>query len=254
MKIAELEDLGNEAAVCTIIRTAGSTPCKSGSKMVVSNDGSIWGTIGGGTLEHKVIKDAISVIHKKKSAVFKHALVHDLGMCCGGTLEIFIEPIVKRKKLYIFGAGHIGAALAKYACGLDFKTTLIDDRHEIVSKLDLKDVEIIEKKHRRAFKDLHFDKETFVAVVTHNHKYDREIVAFCSGNPNAYLGMIGSKRKIEVAKKTFIAGNIMTESKMKSIDWPMGIKIKAETPDEIAISIIAKMIDVRSKLKLHGHQ
>ncbi|HIA36705.1 MAG TPA: hypothetical protein EYM84_10080 [Flavobacteriales bacterium] len=170
----------------------------------------------------------------------------------GGSLEIFIEPIVKRKKLYIFGAGHIGAALAKYASELNFKTTIIDERHEIVSKLDLEDVSIIEKKHKRSYKDLHFDSNTFIAVVTHNHRYDREIVAFCSEKPNAYLGMIGSKRKIEVAKKTFLTGNIMTKKQMKAIDWPMGIKITVKTPEEIAIAILAKMIDVRSKLGVHA--
>ena len=247
-KIADLAESDIESAICTIINTKGSTPRKTGSKMAVCKDGSIWGTIGGGTLEMKVIKDAFIVIEEKKPAIFKHALVHDHGMCCGGSLEIFIEPIMKKKNLYIFGAGHIGSALAKYANELDFKTTLIDERQDIVSKLSIEGVEIIAKKHKSAFNELFFDEKTFIAVITHNHAYDREIVSYCLKKPNAYLGMIGSKRKVENAKKAFFAANILPEE-LDSINWPIGIDINVQTPHEIAISILAKLIDVRSKLK-----
>lgn len=216
--------------------------------MLVLENGKILGTIGGGTLEMKVIKDALSVIEKKKPATFSHALVHDHGMCCGGTVEIFIEPIMNKKKLHIFGAGHIGKALAMFAKELDFNVTLIDERDEAVDELQADDYTIITKKHKRAFKDLTFDENTFACVITHNHAYDREIVAHCAKQPHAYLGMIGSQRKIEVAKKTFLAGKTLTEKEMKNIDWPMGVAIDVQTPEEIAISILAKLIDVRSKM------
>ncbi|MBN4051524.1 XdhC family protein, partial [bacterium AH-315-M05] len=217
-------------------------------KMLVLEDGKISGTIGGGTLEMKVIEDALKVIKTNKPSTFSHALVHDHGMCCGGTVEIFIEPIMNRKKLYIFGAGHIGNALTKFAKELDFNVSVIDEREDAFYDWNPNGANLINKKHKTAFKKLTFDEHTFITVITHSHAYDREIVTHCARQPHAYLGMIGSQRKVEVAKKTFRAGKILTEKEMKNIDWPMGIAIEAQTPEEIAISILAKLIDVRSKI------
>ncbi|MCH8318066.1 MAG: XdhC family protein, partial [Bacteroidetes bacterium] len=237
-----------KAALCTVVNTKGSTPRKQGAKMLVMEDGKIFGTIGGGTLEQKVIENAIEVIKKKRAATFTHALVHDHGMCCGGTVEIFIEPIMNRKKLYIFGAGHIGKSLGKFAKELDFNVSLIDERDDVFNGWDVRGYNVIHKKHKRAFKELTFDENAFITVITHNHAYDREIIAHCNKQPHAYLGMIGSLRKVEIAKKTFRAGKILTEKEMKDIDWPMGVAIDVQTPEEIAISILAKLIDVRSKM------
>ena len=119
-KLAEWENSDDEGAICTIVKTTGSTPRKVGAKMLVYEDASIFSSIGGGTLEMKVIKDALAVMKTGKAQIFEHALVQDHGMCCGGSVDIFIEPLVKRKKLYIFGAGHIGKALASFARDLDF--------------------------------------------------------------------------------------------------------------------------------------
>jgi len=247
-KIAEAENSKQKSALCIIINTKGSTPRKKGAKMLVLEDGKISGTIGGGTLEMKVIEDALKVIKNKKPSTFSHALVHDHGMCCGGTVEIFIEPIVNRKKLYIFGAGHIGNALTIFAKELDFNVSVIDEREDAFYDWNPNGATLINKKHKTAFKKLTFDENTFITVITHNHAYDREIVTHCARQPHAYLGMIGSQRKVEVAKKTFRAGKILTEKEMENIDWPMGIAIEAQTPEEIAISILAKLIDVRSKM------
>ena len=169
-------------------------------------------------------------------------------MCCGGSVEIYIEPIVTKKNLFIFGAGHIGAALAQFAHQLQFNVTVIDERDEMVEPLENTGPTIIHKQHSRAFDQLNFTPETLVCVITHDHAYDREIVAHCAKQPHAYLGMIGSQRKVEMAKKTFLAGDILTEDEMAAIDWPMGIDIRVETPEEIAIAILARLIDVRSGL------
>ena len=154
---------------------------------------------------------------------------------------------MSKKKLFIFGAGHTGKTLADFADKTDFEVSLIDERVEIVDDLNFGDeINIIEKNHRSAIKDLKFDHHTYVVVVTHNHSYDRDIIATCAKLPHAYIGMIGSQRKIEVAKKAYLAGNILTEEEMEKIDWPIGLKINANTPEEIAISILAKLIKVRN--------
>ncbi|PJC62692.1 MAG: hypothetical protein CO022_03105, partial [Flavobacteriales bacterium CG_4_9_14_0_2_um_filter_32_27] len=117
-EIEQLRTSGIDAALCTIIHTKGSTPRKVGAKMLVLIDGSIKGTIGGGNLEKEVIKNALIQLKKNEPKLFKHDLLHQHNMCCGGTVEIFIEPLEKMKRLYIFGAGHTGQALAKFALAM----------------------------------------------------------------------------------------------------------------------------------------
>ena len=238
---------GNEkAALCIIIASRGSAPRKTGAKMLVWENGKIEGTIGGGALEFKVIDQAIDAIKKGKPVTARHQLVTELGMCCGGTVEIYIEPIVNRKKLYVFGAGHIGKALAAYASGLDFDVFLIDERYDSFDGVT-PSVACLKMHHREAFRELSFHDGCYIAILTHNHAYDREILSHCIELPHAYLGMIGSMRKVEVARKNLLAAGI-SEERLSKVDMPMGIPMKAVTPQEIAISIMAKLVDTRNHL------
>ena len=247
-KIAQIQQGTEKVALCTVVDSKGSSPRKAGAKMLVWNNRKIYKTIGGGDLEKKVIENALIVIKNQKPQLFEHKLVQQHGMCCGGIVQIFIEPILNTKKLYIFGAGHTGKALAYFAQQLDFDVTLIDERVEIIDDLVLSsEINIIEKAHLIASKLLSFDENTYIVVVTHNHSYDKEIIAYCAKQKYAYLGMIGSQRKVEMAKKAFLVGNILTEEEMKPIDWPIGLKINAITPEEIAIAILGKIIEVKNK-------
>ena len=243
----EIENSSIKAAVCTIVNTKGSAPRKKGAKMIVYSDGSIYGTIGGGALEKKVIEQAQEVLKQNEPQTVVHNLVSELAMCCGGTVELFIEPIVNKKKLYIFGAGHIGKALAKYATTLDFEVSLIDERYEAFEEGDFASFTIFNEQHATAIEKLVFDENCFVVILTHNHNYDREILALCSKKPHQYIGMIGSERKVAIAKKNIVASNILNYDEVNKIDMPIGIAIEAITPQEIAISIVAKLIDVRNK-------
>lgn len=246
-KITEVENSNKKAALCTIVMTKGSAPRKTGAKMLVYINGSIDGTIGGGALEKKVIEQALEVLQNNTSKIVTHNLVSELSMCCGGTVELFIEPIMNRKKLYIFGAGHIGKTLAKFATDLDFNVTLIDERYEAFEDGDFSEFTLIKEHHATAIEKLNFDEQTFVVILTHNHAYDREILALTATKPHGYIGMIGSERKVTIAKKNIIASNILNEEEANTIDMPIGIEIEAITPQEIAISILAKLIDVRNK-------
>ena len=245
-KIGELNKQNKTCALCTIVSTSGSVPRKHGAKMLVLENGKIFGSVGGGALEKKVIEDALFSIETNTPQLKEHALVYDHGMCCGGKVTIFIEPIMSQKKLYIFGAGHIGRALAKYSKETGFNVSLIDERPSIINSITENHMEKLCKPHYKAFQELKYDKNTYVAVITHDHAYDREIVAFWGNKDIAYLGMIGSARKIEIAKKVFIKGEMLSEEQMEFIDWPMGLDIGAKTPEEIAISILSKMIQVRA--------
>ncbi len=247
--IIEIENSNKKAVLCTVIATKGSTPRKSGSKMIVFENGKIVGTIGGGALEKKVIEVAVSVCKSRKATITKHNLVSELGMCCGGSVEIYLEPIMNKKKVYIFGMGHIGKALSKFAIDLDFNVTLIDDRNDAFENFDVQGCSLINKHHIKAIEELPFDEHTFVVVLTHDHAFDREILALTAKKKHAYLGMVGSERKVEIAKKNLLASNFVTEKELNEINMPIGIEINVKTPEEIAISILAKLIDVRNKLE-----
>ena len=266
-KIAEAVKQNKNIAVCTIVNTKGSTPRKVGGKMIVYEHGEIFGTIGGGELEHTVIEDAIKQIKKGEPAIFRHDLLHQHGMCCGGTVDIYIEPVMKKNKLYIFGAGHTGKALAKLAMNFDFEVILIDERTNPVplnqasaknsdrndddssdfkSTDDVKAFNKLALHYTQALPLLPFDDHTFICIMTYSHPYDRDILAYCLKKPFAYLGMIGSKRKVEMTKKMFLDGGLAIPDELEKVDMPMGLNIGAEGPDEIALSILAKLVAVKN--------
>jgi len=246
-KIEEIRGGDKKAALCIVVQTKGSTPRKVGAKMIVCEDGSIHGTIGGGNLEKKVIQNAIEQVKLNQPKLFKHDLLHQHNMCCGGSVEIYIEPIYKMKKLYIFGAGHTGVALASLANRLDFDVFVIDDRKEYLDEIDEKGVDKMNVDYKEALPFIPFDKNTYVVIMTYEHSYDRDILSYCIKNEVAYLGMIGSQRKIELTKKMFLEGGIANEKQIEKVDMPMGININAEGPEEIAISVLAKLIEVKNE-------
>lgn len=214
--------------------------------MIVFEDGSIEGTIGGGSLELKVMEDAKKAISENKASMIMYDLDEDLSMHCGGTTGVYFEPIVPQLKLFLFGAGHIGKALVKYAPDFGFNITLIDHRTEIMNSIDEGNMRLIVNDYLTAIKDLDFDLNTFIVIVTPKHAFDEEVLAACANKPFAYLGMIGSKTKVALARKRLVAENKMTEEQLNKVDMPIGIKFNAQTPEEIAISILAKLIDVKN--------
>jgi xanthine dehydrogenase accessory factor len=247
-KITEAQRKGMNVALCIITNTKGSTPRETGTKMLVYPDGKIYGTIGGGDLEKRVIKNALEVLQSETSSTFKHDLLHQHNMCCGGAVEIYIEPIMKKNKLYIFGAGHTGHALAKYAVNLNFEVVIIDDRKEFIDEIHVEGVNKLSLHYEQALPLLPFDENTFVTIMTYSHPYDRDILAYCLKKSFAYLGMIGSRRKAEMTKKMFAQSGIGTVDELDKVDMPMGIDIGAEDPEEIAVSILSKLIAVKNKV------
>lgn len=216
--------------------------------MIVYPDGSIYGTVGGGSLEKKVISQALEVIASRQMNRTSHQLVNQLGMCCGGTVEILIEPVLNKVDLYIFGAGHVGMALAKYASDFDFRVTVIDQRPEYTEDVEIPGIVINCSHHSDALLQLAFSEQTFVVIVTHDHAIDREILDITLTRPHHYIGMIGSERKVAIAKKNLEGSGRFSSEQLDSVDMPIGIEMLAITPNEIAISILAKLIDQKNKL------
>lgn len=247
-KILEAQNQHQKLALCVIVNTKGSTPREQGTKMLVYQNGNIYGSIGGGELEKSVIINALKALKAGKAELYKHDLLHQHNMCCGGSVEIFIEPIMEKNKLYIFGAGHTGHALARHAMSLDFEVVVVDDRKEYLDQINVEGVNKLHLHYEHALPLLPMDEQTYICIMTYSHPYDRDILSYCLKKPVAYLGMIGSRRKVEMTKKMFVDAGVGSESELEKVDMPMGIDIDAETPDEIAVSILAKMISVRRKV------
>lgn len=245
-KLAEISTKDQKSALCIIISTLGSTPRKTGTKMIVAQDGSIVGTIGGGLLEKRVIDQALEVLKSGESQVFKHILTQKEGMGCGGQVEVYIEPVSTPPQLYIFGAGHIGKTLAKQAGSIGFNVSLIDDRREMFENYTPDNISCIHADYRECIESLSFSEETYIVVMTYDHDLDRSILQLCLKKPYKYIGMIGSKAKVETSKK-ILKENGVDENTLEKINWPIGIGIACQTPEEIAISILAKLIDTRRK-------
>ncbi len=245
-KLDEIQRSGKCAAMVIVTHTTGSTPRKAGSKMIVDENGQIFGTIGGGNIERKVIAEAVRIAKSSGAERLIFDLENDAEMHCGGSVEVYVEPVKPLQKLVIFGAGHVGAALARYAVDFGYQITLVDNRQEIINKMEERGYTVIHDDFIAAAKQIEGDANTYFVVTTPRHAYDQEVTGILGQKPHRYLGMIGSKKKVAEARKHYLGHGILSESVVQQIDMPIGIPFRAETPEEIAISILARLIDVKN--------
>ena len=246
-QIPEFLQKHRSAALCIITDTEGSTPRKMGSKMLVAPDGSIMGTVGGGAIEQQVIDEAKSVIRTGKAQKKYYMLEEELRMQCGGNVEVYIEPLGVRTRLYIFGAGHVGKALAALAHTFDFEVTLLDFRPIAFTEEEQKLGRFIHGDYFQSLETLEYDEKTFITIMTPSHEHDFELLKKLGKKTFGYLGMIGSSRKVARAREELTGTGHFTPQEFDAFDTPMGVPIAAETPEEIAVSILARIIDVRNK-------
>ncbi len=248
--IAEYLEQGKPFVLATLVRTAGSVPREAGAKMLVFADGSIAETIGGGKFEKMVIDDALALFggnanHLMKSYLLDETGPEAIGMYCGGKADVFFERYSRPETLYIFGGGHIGRDLAKIATGLNFRIVIVDDRPEILGQYQ-KPVETIltDAEFNQNFPQI--NANSFVVIVTHGHRGDRQVLAKVINTDCSYIGMIGSRNKIAKTFESLEADGI-EKSKLEKVHSPIGLDIGAEGPYEIAIAIAAEIIAVRRK-------
>jgi xanthine dehydrogenase accessory factor len=248
-EIAARRATGEPFALATLIRTAGSAPRDVGAKMLVFPDGSIAGTIGGGAFEKFVIDDCRVLLGKEETHLLKTYLltengVDSTGMLCGGEAEVFIEINSSPDRLLIFGGGHIGRDLAKITAGLGFRTTIIDERPDILAQYQPPVGTILtDDTYSSNFPPI--DKKSYIVIVTHGHKCDKDVLKKVILQDCAYIGMIGSKAKINTTFSRLEEAGI-DKSLFARVHSPIGLNIGAEGPLEIAIAIAAEIISVRS--------
>jgi len=245
-KIKETLNDPRPSVLCIVTRSSGSVPGKTGAKMIVYADGNIEGTVGGGGIEKRAIADALDLMNTQTPLLKEYNLQTDIGMTCGGAVSIYFEPLAKPAKLYVFGAGHIGKILARYAPEMGFETYLIDWRTELFDNREHPGYQQIVKPYLDAVNEISFDPSSYIVIVTPNHDMDEDVLAAVGKKDVAYLGLIGSKRKVETLTKLFLKENILTKEELDRVDMPIGIKFNAITPSEIAVSILAKLIDVKN--------
>ncbi len=249
-KIAQIRQQRRKAALCTIVQARGSTPRKSGSKLLVVEDGQFFGTIGGGDLEYNVIEQAKTVLQTDKPVLLEYNLAKDLKMACGGHVKVFIEPILPPDQLILFGAGHVSKAIANFAQDLDFEIVVVDPRKNVIDSWNLvKNTKFVNHSFEKAFDYLKFDKQTYICSLAYTHEQDLKIAALALKKQFAYLGVIASKNKARKISKALEQQYGYSLEQIKQIDMPMGIPLNVETPAEIAISILAKIVDLRNKFK-----
>ena len=246
--ILEAERSGQLAALATVIRARGSVPRHETSKMLVFTDGRIVGTVGGGELENRTIEEAKQVAHEGTPRVITHTLVDpsrgDAGVC-GGEVDVFIEPITPPPTLLVIGAGHVGRSLAHLAKWMGYRVVVTDDRAELCTREFIPDAdEFVVGPMQEALARLHVDHQTYVACVTRGYLFDVDALPVLLDTPTPYIGVIGSRRRWTLALKGLRQKGVSDES-LARVRAPIGLDIEAETPEEIAVSIMGEIILLR---------
>ena len=248
-ELVRLRNLGQKCALATIVNVKGSIPSYESAKLLVREDGSMTGTIGGGCVEAEVWNAAREVLDSERPRRLQFNLgqdaAYDNGLICGGQLEVFVEPVLPIPHAYIFGAGHISKSLSKVAALAGFATVVVDNRESFANRERFPEASAVHAaEYEEVFPALPINENSYVIVVTRGHRDDMRVLKLAIGTPARYIAMIGSKRKvINVVRELEKEG--LPRTAFERIFAPMGLDLGAVSPEEIAVSVVAEMIAVR---------
>ena len=246
-EILKLRSEGRISSLATIVQCNGSTPQKIGAKMLVRDDGSIFGTIGGGSLEAEVIKSALMVMSEGVPRAIPFELTENLAqLVCGGKVLVYIEPIMAAPHLIILGAGHVGKALAAIGKFLRFKVTVVDDRQQYANKENIPNADdLVIVEFQKAFAEVAVGKGSYIVIATRGHNHDFDAVRAALHTNAEYIALLGSARKKSLVLKTLETEGF-SQHDISRVVTPAGLPIGSVSPEEIAISIMAQIIQVRN--------
>jgi xanthine dehydrogenase accessory factor len=236
-------------ALATIVQTRGSTPRQVGTKMLIRTDGTSMGTVGGGALEAAIIEAAQEALGEGKSRLVHYGLradknEEDLGVC-GGDLDVFVDVIAPQLTLLLIGAGHVAVPLAGLAHLLGFHTVVFDDRTEYANRDRFPQAEeILVEELDTGLSALNITPNTWIVIATRSHESDAAALQAVLGSPAAYIGMLGSRRKVSLTLRALREAEAR-EEQLARVYTPVGLDLGAETPEEIALSIMAEMVMLR---------
>jgi xanthine dehydrogenase accessory factor len=247
-EIIRLRREGRRGVLATIVHTNGSIPSFESSRMLVREDGSIVGTIGGGCVEAEVWAAAKEILKNElpRKMVFNlnNEASYDNGLICGGTLEVFVEPILPQPSLTIFGGGHISLALAQMAHAAGFAIRVVDNREQFANGQRFPMAHEICTSFEEAFAKLRPGATDYLVIVTRGHRDDMRVLGWAAATDARYIGMIGSRRKVLSVYQALEREGI-PPARLDRVHAPIGLEIGALTPEEIAISITAELIAER---------
>ena len=252
--ITALQQYRQQESPCTLVilvESEGSVPAKPGAKMLVSADGSTIGTVGGGALEQQATDMAMEVMATGTPRTTQVHLTEEAGYACGGHVSLYLEPILPAPQLLICGAGHVGQALCHLAAYAGFAVSVIDDREEFLTE------ELLPQAQHRIISDfiapftsMNVSKGTYIVICTRGHTHDFHLVEQAMATPALYIGMLGSRlKRTALIEKLSAAG--LDHQHQERLYTPVGLDIGGQTPQEIAVSIVAQLIAQR---RCHGHQ
>ena len=248
-EILRLRRIGQKSALATIVQVNGSIPSFESAKMLVREDGTFVGTVGGGCVEADVWTAAREVIETEKPKHLTFTLgndaSYDTGLICGGQLNVFVEPVIPAPRAFIFGGGHVSKSLSKVARIAGFETVIVDDREAFANKERFPEAdEIYSGDYEDVFPKLIVHSSSYIVIVTRGHRDDMRVLRWAVTTNAKYISMIGSKRKtISIVHALEEEG--FERAQFERIFAPMGLEIGAVTPEEIAVSVVAEMVAVR---------
>ncbi len=258
-ELNELLKKGEPVWQAIVTNADGSTPARTGMHLAVPLSGSPIGNLGGGNMEHQVI-DMIRKEQVRSVKLYEFVLdsegkpieaapnteIKPTSMICGGRVDVMIEPLFYPHQLYIIGGGHCGKALSNIAALIGFQVTVVDNRKEqLLPELFHPSCKLIYNDFKDITQAVSFNEGSYIVIMTHGHIHDRHVLETCLRKPSRYLGMIGSKKKVE---QTFnkLKENGYTSEELENVCAPIGLPIKSQTPYEVAVSIAAQLIQIRN--------
>jgi xanthine dehydrogenase accessory factor len=248
-ELVRLRAAGRKCALATIVEARGSIPSYTTAKLLVRDDGSMTGTIGGGCVEADVWNAAREVIETEKPKHLTFNLgqdaAYDNGLICGGQLDVFVEPVLPVPRAFIFGAGHISKSLSKVADLAGFSTVVVDDRDSFANRERFPEAAAVHAgEYEEIFPSLGINETSYVLIVTRGHRDDMRVLKLAMATPARYIAMIGSKRKVIAVVRELEKQGCPREA-LERIYAPMGLNIGAVSPEEISIAVVAEMIAAR---------
>ena len=248
-ELVRLRRLGRKCALATIVEVRGSIPSYQSAKLLVRDDGSMTGTIGGGCVEAEVWNAAREVLETEKPRHLSFNLGQDAayenGLICGGQLEVYVEPVLPVPYAYIFGAGHVSRSLSQIASLAGFHTVVVDDRDTFANRERFPEaLEVHAGEYEEIFPRLEINENSYLVIVTRGHRDDMRVLRWAVGTQARYIAMIGSKRKV-IAVFRELEKEGLPATAFERVFAPMGLEIGAVSPEEIGVSVVAEMIAVR---------
>ena len=247
VRAAELQAAGRSFVMVTVVAARGSAPRHAGAKLVMEPDGAFCGTIGGGAVEHAVLTRRPEWMGLGEPALVTYDLGRDLGMACGGAVDLLIEPMGVRPRLVLYGAGHVAIQISAVASRAGFRVAVVDDRVEWANREQHPHADDVVVAPLDGASDVvGLGPTDYVVVVTRGHASDFEMASCALRARPRYVGVIGSRRKA-VALRQHLAADGHPAELIDTVRTPVGVDIGAETPAEIAVSVVAELIAVRRK-------